>query len=340
VVLALLAVGGAIAYAIRSRPEPLVLTGVVTTDDVIVSPQVGGQVSRLLVGDGDAVTRDQLLAVLARDELEAEQAFYSHSAEGLAAQVTGDEAALRYQERQTEQQIRQASATLAAADAERAQAAADFENTRVDYQRVQELAKTGAVSNQEVDRTRTAFEMSRAKLEAAERQLDAQRAALALARAAVDQASVRRSALLAAEQERAAAAAQTEKAAVRLRYSEIHSPMAGVVDVRAVRQGEVVAAGQALMTLVDPDNLWVRADVEESYIERIRVGDTLTVRLPSGETRPGVVFHRGVDAAFATQRDVSRTKRDIKTFEIRLRVDNRDRRLAVGMTAYVLLPAS
>ena len=37
---------------------------------------------------------------------------------------------------------------------------------------------------------------------------------------------------------------------------------------------------------------------------------------------------------------MSRTKRDIKTFEVRLRVDNRDRRLAVGMTAYVLLPRS
>jgi hypothetical protein len=48
----------------------------------------------------------------------------------------------------------------------------------------------------------------------------------------------------------------------------------------------------------------------------------LTVRLPSGEERAGTVFFRGVDAGFATQRDVSRTKRDIKTFESRLRVDN------------------
>ena len=52
------------------------------------------------------------------------------------------------------------------------------------------------------------------------------------------------------------------------------------------------------------------------------------------------MFFRGVDAGFATQRDVSRTKRDIKTFEIRLRIDNKDRRLATGMTAYVLLPRS
>jgi HlyD family secretion protein len=337
---AVLAAAAGAFYVSHSRPGPLVLTGVVTTDDVIVSPQVGGQVSELPIHQGDTVARDQLLAIISRDELEAEQAYYAHSAEGLAAQVQGDEAALRYQERETAQQIRQATATLAAADAQRAEAAADFENNRVDYQRVQELAKTGAISNQEVDRQRTAFEMTRAKLEAADRQLDAQRATLALARAAVDQASVRRSTLAAAEQERAAAAAQTQKAAVRLRYSEIHSPTAGIVDVCVVRQGEVVAAGQPLMTLIDPDNLWVRADVEESYIERVRIGDKLTVRFPSGETRQGVVFYRGVDAAFATQRDVSRTKRDIKTFEVRLRVDNHDRGLAVGMTTYVLLPTT
>jgi len=68
------------------------------------------------------------------------------------------------------------------------------------------------------------------------------------------------------------------------------------------------------------------------------VGDQLTIRLPSGDERQGTVFYRGVDAGFATQRDVSRTKRDIRTFEIRLRVDNRDRHLAIGMTAYVTLP--
>ena len=95
-----------------------------------------------------------------------------------------------------------------------------------------------------------------------------------------------------------------------------------------------------IVTLINPDDLWVRADIEETYIDRVRIGDTLTVRLPSGEEREGTVFYRGVEAAFATQRDVSRTKRDIKTFEIRLRVDNSDRRLAVGMTAYVILPVS
>jgi HlyD family secretion protein len=82
----------------------------------------------------------------------------------------------------------------------------------------------------------------------------------------------------------------------------------------------------------------VRADVEETYVDGIRIGDNLQVKLPSGAVREGRVFYRSVDAEYATQRDVSRTKRDIKTFEIRLRCDNRDRRLAVGMTAYITLP--
>ena len=90
--------------------------------------------------------------------------------------------------------------------------------------------------------------------------------------------------------------------------------------------------------MIDPDDLWVRADVEESYIDRVHLGDALTVRLPSGGARTCTVFHRRADAEYATQRDVSRSKRDIKTFEVRLRVDNRARRLAVGMTAYVMLP--
>jgi HlyD family secretion protein len=161
---------------------------------------------------------------------------------------------------------------------------------------------------------------------------------VALTRTNAEQVAVRRSQVQAMQHSQAAAAAQSSKADVRLAYTEIRAPIDGQVDVRAVRAGEYVSPGQPVVTLVNPDDLWVRADVEESYVERVRTGESLAVRLPSGVERPGVVFYRGVDAAYATQRDVSRTKRDIKTFELRLRVDNHDRALAVGMTAYVALP--
>jgi HlyD family secretion protein len=330
---------GAYVY-LRRAPAALVLTGIVTTDDVIVSPQIGGQLGKLLVREGDVVKKDQLVAVIVPDELRAETAYYTHNVAGLSSQVQESEAALRYQQRQTVDQISQAESNLAASEAQVAAAAADLENARLVYSRTENLSKQGVVSPQELDQARTSANAAQAKLDALKKQVDAQRATVALARANAEQTAVRRSQVQANEHLKAAASAQQAKADVRLHYTELHAPMDGIVDVRAVRVGEVLTPGQPVLTLINPDDLWVRVDVEESYVDRVRIGDTLTVRLPSGVERQGTVFFRGVDASFATQRDVSRTKRDIKTFEVRLRVDNQDRRLAVGMTAYVVLPIS
>ena len=62
-----------------------------------------------------------------------------------------------------------------------------------------------------------------------------------------------------------------------LGYTEIHAPIAGIVDMKAANSGEVVSPGQTIVTLIDPDNLWVRADVEESYIDSVQIGHKMTV---------------------------------------------------------------
>jgi HlyD family secretion protein len=337
-VLVAVLLGAGAYYVVASRPAVLVLTGIVTTNDVVVSPQIGGQIGRLLVSEGDTVKRDQLVAVITPDELAADRTYYTQNAQGVTSQVKESEAALRYQEQQTRDQIRQAEAMLASTESQRAAAEADLEIARLSFERNQKLVQQQLISVEQFDQARTGFEGARAKVESLKRQADAQRAAVALARSTAEQIAMKRHQLETNQRQEAAATAQKVKAEVRLGYTEIRAPIDGIVDVRAVRPGEVVSAGQPLVSLINPDDLWVRVDVEESYIDRVRLGDRLTIRLPSGAERPGVVFFRGVDASFATQRDVSRTKRDIKTFEVRLRVDNADRRLAVGMTAYVLFP--
>jgi HlyD family secretion protein len=336
----IVAVGIIVAVVIFSRPGPLVLTGIVTTNDVIVSPQVSAQLSTLLVKEGDRVDAGQLLAELAPGELAADRSYASQSEQGLGNQVQQSEAALRYQERQTADQIKQADANVSAAIAQQQEASANLNIAKLSLTRSEAMVKVGAISNQELDQTRTNVAVASARVDATTKQVESARAALALAQSAAEQIAMRRSALLAAQRGKAAASAQTTKADVRLSYSEIRAPITGIVDVTAARAGEIVTPGQAILTLINPDDLWVRADVEESYIDGIKLGDSLTVRLPSGDERRGAVFFRGVDAGFATQRDVSRTKRDIKTFEIRIRLDNKDRRLATGMTAYVVLPKS
>lgn len=274
-VVLLAVIGWSVYYAATRRPAEIILTGTVTTDDVIVSSQVQGPLDKMLVQQGDWVKNGELLAGIDPREQQDDVAYYQYTEQQFQDQVT--------------------------------QAEADLENARLTFERDEPLFQHQAVSQQDYEQARTSYDAAKARV--ASLQMQAQ-----------------------------AAKAQVDKAKVLLGYTNIIAPIAGIVDKRVALQGEVVNVGQAIVTLIDPDDLWVRADVEETYIDRIRLNETMRVTLPSGAVLEGTVFYRGVDADYATQRDVSRTKRDIKTFEIRLRCDNRDRRLAVGMTAYVALP--
>jgi HlyD family secretion protein len=337
-VIALAAVLAAVIYfAATRRGQEIVLTGMVTTDEVIVSSEIQGRLQKLLVREGDTVTNGQLLALIQPAEHKADLAFYAHGAEQSADQVAQAGADLKFQEAQTSNLTWQSEANLAATQDQITQAEADLENLSLDFNREETLYKQGVDSKKEYDQARTACDAARARVQSLRKQAVAAQAAVALAKSTGEQITSRHAALEADIHQSAAAGAQREKAAIVLGYTEIRAPIDATVDVRAALQGEVVNSGQGIVTLINPKNLWVRADVEESYIDSIHLGDKFTVRLPSGATRQGEVFFRGVDADYATQRDVSRTKRDIKTFQIRLRCDNDDGALAVGMTASVLL---
>jgi HlyD family secretion protein len=338
ILLVVIAAGAGAYFYWTQPPTALVLTGIVTTNDVILSAQIGGRIDQLAVREGDTVTAGQLVAVIAPDELRAESAYALHSAEGVTSQMAQAQAELRYEQRQMVEQIRQAESNLAAAEAQQAMAVADLEAVRLNFERTQNLSRNGVSSAQELDTARTSYEAGIARVDALKRQVEAQRASVSLVRTNAEQVAARKSQVQTSEHLQEAATAQRAKADARLAYAEVKAPFAGIVDVRAAQAGEVVTAGQPIVTVINPDDLWVRADVEETYIDRVRIGDRMHVRLPSGDEVDCPVFYRGVDAGFATQRDVSRTKRDIKTFEIRLRCDNTERRLAVGMTAYVALP--
>jgi len=338
IIVLLLAAAAGGYYLLGNRSHSIVLTGIVTTDSVIVSSEIQGRLQELHVKEGDKVKRGDLLGLIKPQEWQADMSFYSNSEQQSASQVNQAEADLKFQEEQTKNQIEQAEANLASSESQVKQAEADGENARLNFEREGALYDKGADSKQAYDQARTANDGAKAHLDSLNKQMQAAQAALALAKSTAEQIDVRRAALAANQHQLAAAGAQKEKAQVHLDYTEIRAPIDGIVDVRAALIGEVVNPGQGIVTLINEDDLWVRADVEETYISRIKIGQKMKVRLPSGAEREGTVFFRGIDADYATQRDVSRTKRDIKTFEVRLRCDNSDRALAVGMTAYVLLP--
>src|ERR1700688_503845 len=239
---------------------------------------------------------------------------------------------------QTSASVRQAEATLTSTRSQLAQAQSNLWRDQTTYKREQSLFDAGVAAAQDRDLALAAMQASDAAVKSLEDQVRASEAQVAVANAHRKQLDVQQSDLAATRAQLQQARADKGTADVHLGYTKIYAPLDGIVSVRAARQGEVLQVGEPIVTVLDVDHLWVQADVEESYIDRVGLNQRIKVQLPSGNTLEGAVMFKGVESDFATQRDVSRTKRDIKTFEIKVAVPNMGRTLMSGMTATVLLP--
>jgi HlyD family secretion protein len=330
----------ALVFYILSTPHgtEIPLTGMVDGNEVIVSPQITGRIINLTVDEGYEVKQGDLIAELDPKELQASLAVAKANVASLEAQVRGANHNYTWTNDQTGASLKQAQAMLTSTRAQLDQAQANLWRDQTDYQRMQQLFNSGVESAQARDHAEATLKASQANVRSLEDSVNAQEAALAVAQANRKQVDVRRSEVATTIAQLEQARAAEAEAATQLGYTKIYAPIDGIVSVRVAKQGEVVSQGSPIVVVVDVDHLWVRADVEESYIDSVRFGQTLRVRLPSGDILQGHVFFKGVENDFATQRDVSRTKRDIKTFAIKVVVPNEGRRLFMGMTATVLLP--
>ena len=259
---------------------------------------------------------------------------------------------------QNQAQVAQAQAQLRQSQAQVAQTQAAVAKAQDNFNRIRPLVERDINPPQDLVSARSDLDSAKASEQAAEAGAEASKRAVSSAQAGVEATqravAAQRAALADARQEerqvtvqqrqtdamRAAEAEAVSNAAAadaRLGQTRIYAPAGGIVTLRAARQGEVVNPGNPIVTLFDLSSTWVDADVEETYADLISMGQTLRVRLPSGEEVTGPVIYKAVEADFATQRDVSRTKRDIKTVAIRVRVANPDGKLPLGMTAWVIL---
>src|SRR3954447_1467274 len=183
----LLAIAGGAAYAMLRMPSRLTLTGIVTTNDVIVSSQIDGRLAPLSVAEGDQVKKDQVIATIDPRELAADSAYYSSTEQGALAQVHEAQAALSYQEKQTADAIAQAESNLAAARSQQAEAAAVLQNATTELDRTQRLTDAGVAPSQQLDIAKSTKAAAVAHAAALEKQVEAQQAALALAQANAQQ---------------------------------------------------------------------------------------------------------------------------------------------------------
>ena len=339
IVILLLVVAATVYYFLSTnRNSETVLIGVVDANQVIVSSKIAGRIVKLNVDEGSKVEAGDLIAEIDFAELEAQK----RGAEAIINSYNSQVSSLRATEKQTvgetDSGVTSAAARLAAAQASLAQAKADLERIKSDSDRTIQLADQGVASQQDRVRAWAQLKAQQAVVDAAQQNADAVQGDLKTAKARIHEQKAAASNVAANQAQVANARAQLAEAETRLGYTKIYAPVSGTVSVRATRQGEVVNPGSPIVTIIDFGDTWVRASVPETEARFIAVGDKLQVLLPAGKPIEGTVIFKSVEADFATQRDVSRRKRDIKTIGLKLKVDNPNGALVPGMTAEVLLP--
>ena len=321
-----------------NRSGDLQLIGTVDANEVIVSSRIQGRIQSLAVDEGDHVTAGQLLATIQAQDLAAAR----NAAEAVTRSDRFKLAQSRDAERQTlgdtESQLTAAEAQVRVAQAALAQSQAQYEHQEADTRRAVALAKAGVASEQTRDEMVTSLNAAKAAVQSAEENLAAQKAALKTAQANLYQAKAAAETVDATRADVRNAQDLLDQADVQLGYATIVSPATGIVNVRAALQGEVVSVGTPIVTIVDLSQTWVYAPLPETQADAVQLGDKLRVVMPSGATVWGTVIAKAAEADFATQRDVSRRKRDIRTVQIKLLIPNPGEKYVPGMIAEVYIP--
>jgi len=264
----------AAAVFLGSCEHPVTGSGTIELDEVDVASLVGGRLVRLNVSEGDTVRAGDTLAVLDRGEIAADlqaQLAQSDRAQAQAKDlVSGSRPA----------EVTMARAQLAAAEAERRLAQADFD-------RAERLARSQAIAPSELDRARAKRDATAAQAKAASEQLRMQ------------EQGFRRNQVAAAGD--AAKAALANLAGARSRAGELvlRAPRNGVVLLKNFDVGEVVTPGVPVVTLGDPESLWIRVYLSAPELPHVRIGSTAQVRpIGSKQTFPGRVVSIASQAEF------------------------------------------
>ncbi|MEW8959756.1 MAG: efflux RND transporter periplasmic adaptor subunit [Moorella sp. (in: firmicutes)] len=216
---------------------------VIPYERVNLAAKVMAHVREINVKEGDSFSAGQVLARLDKREIATRTSMAEAGLEQASKAVSAAEAGLR---------------EIAAA---RQAAEASLNNARSTYERTEKLYQAGAASKQDYDNAIEHYKAARAQVE----RLDAQEQALL---------AQRQQALAKVKEAQAGLAA----ANIQMGYTEINAPFTGVVFKKMVEVGDLVGPGQPLL-VVDRPPWRVEAALNEQYLPRIHVGDTLKIEV-------------------------------------------------------------
>ena len=304
------------------------VSGQVEATEVQVSAPVGGRLVELRVAEGDRVKVGDLIAQL--DTVDAQLALRRVAAERQQA-----EAQLRLLLAGARpEEIRQADAQRATAEADVRAAEVEQEAAQKDVERFEGLLASNSGSRKQRDDAVTRRDVAKERAQAARDRVTAAREGVARLRS-----GARREDVDAARARIAAVDAQTAALEKTIADGTLAAPIAGTVTEKLVDAGELLSPRAPVVVIADLDHVWANVYVNEPDVPRLHLGQTATVFTDAGGAGlPGSVSFIASKAEFTPRNVQTAEDRSKLVYRFKISVDNRAGTLKIGMPVEANIP--
>ncbi|NCR08196.1 MAG: HlyD family efflux transporter periplasmic adaptor subunit [Microcystis aeruginosa LG13-11] len=328
------------------------------------------------VEKGQVIVRqddDEIKAELeeAKAQISASQQQVNQSAlqiKVLESQIQELEISIQQARDDAQGQILEGKSSLASSEAQLIQAQAQLEQVKaelelaqIDHERFASLITEGVISQQQFDQTLTILQAAKANVKAREasvesfqKLVDAAKGQLTRVQTSALNPQIRRiqlqslrtqlaqarSQLAQSQAELAQTKAREQQIKARVVDLRIVSPIDGIVTARSVEPGAVVSAGKTLLTLLDPQTVYLRAYVPAGEIGKLKVGQKANVFLDSAPEQAfsGKISAIDTQASFTPENIYFQEDRVKQVFGIKISIDDPRGLVKPGMPADAEIP--
>ena len=316
----------------------------ISTDLVIVSSKVAGRIETLTVKEGTKLTVGDTIVQLDSQETLLRLEELRAQLKATEASIAQAGAELNMVERQTGGALQAAQSQLEAAQANLASTESNLQLKSAEWERSNSLKDKGILSQQSWEQARSAFQVAQQNQNRARAQVASAQAKLVEANATRDRMAVLEQQQERLRHDRDRVAHQRSRQQVRLDERRIVSPLNGVVDQTFVNTGEYLMPGQRIALIHDPQLVWIKANIKETEIRHLQVGQFVEVKV---DAYPDQVFNGEVErighaatSQFALLPNTNPSGNFTKVTQrlpIRISVQQKDQMLKPGMMAEIAI---